>query len=45
MPQDLYDEVMSLRICPKCHKKGFLINTIELKTKCGYKIPTKTCCV
>jgi hypothetical protein len=44
LPQDLYDEIMNLPICPKCNKRGLLIHTIELKNKYGIKIPVKTCC-
>jgi hypothetical protein len=45
LPQDLYDEVMSIPICPKCNRRGLLIHTIELTNKHGIKIPVKTCCI
>jgi len=44
LPQDLYDEIQNMPICPKCGKKRLLIHTIELKNKYGRKIPAKTCC-
>jgi hypothetical protein len=44
MPLELYNEIMSLPICPRCGKRGLLVHTVALDFNKFALIPTKTCC-
>jgi ribosomal protein S27AE len=44
MPIEVYEDIMRLKICPRCGNRGLLVHVTEFTDQCGMHQIKQTCC-